>query len=673
MAEKVIVDIQARDNASQAFDNVAKSADNMGKSVDTWTKKAVSWLKWLNSAIESNREGFENIRNISAGVFVWIAWLWTIAVATAGKFERYNSILTNALGSQSEAVKAMQMIKDTASKTPFEVDQLTESYIKLVNRGFRPTAIEITKLWDLASSQWKSFDQLVEAMLDAQTWEFERLKEFWVKASASWNQVAFTFRGVTTTVAKTENAIRDYVLALGETKGISWSMAAQSSTLEWRLSNLQDSLTSLASTFWEQLLPVIKPIVDWIIESVTSIQQWISANPTLATSITTVVFALSWMLAVILTLWLALPALTAWLTAVWAAISFVGLPILAIIATLSLLYVARQNNFLWIQDIAKQFRDYMVQWWNIFTSFLTTLWASITTGVLAFWEWLKMAFMAWVDLIVAVIWWFIWVIVWIFQAFYLLLQWEWQWAWDTVLLIFTNIWTSIVAFIWPILESIRTAIVAVFTRIWARLKTTWDAIKKSIFDAITAVVSFFTGDGKKNMEAWFMSMVSWLTGIAKSILNWVISVFEGMINFAIDGINKLVKAANAVSPIQISEVPRISIGRLAHWGIAWSGWRGWEAMSMAWAFSALASKFAFGGVVQWPWWLDNVPAMLSPWELVLNRAQQGALASQLNNNGWSNINISVSGNFYGDDKEFAQKIGDTIIKEFMTHYAWEWF
>ncbi len=55
-------------------------------------------------------------------------------MATAGKFERYNSILSNALGSQSEAVKSMQMIRDTASKTPFEVDQLTESYIKLVNR-----------------------------------------------------------------------------------------------------------------------------------------------------------------------------------------------------------------------------------------------------------------------------------------------------------------------------------------------------------------------------------------------------------------------------------------------------------------------------------------------------------------------------------------------------------
>jgi phage tail tape-measure protein len=49
-------------------------------------------------------------------------------------FEKYESVLTNALGSQSAAVESLKLIKDVASQTPFEVDGLTESYIKLVNR-----------------------------------------------------------------------------------------------------------------------------------------------------------------------------------------------------------------------------------------------------------------------------------------------------------------------------------------------------------------------------------------------------------------------------------------------------------------------------------------------------------------------------------------------------------
>ena len=62
---------------------------------------------------------------------------------------------------------------------------MTQSYITLANRGIKPTKEEIIKLGDLASSQGKDFNQLAEAMLDAQTGEFERLKEFGIKASKS--------------------------------------------------------------------------------------------------------------------------------------------------------------------------------------------------------------------------------------------------------------------------------------------------------------------------------------------------------------------------------------------------------------------------------------------------------------------------------------------------------
>ena len=52
------------------------------------------------------------------------------------------------------------------------MEELTESFIKLKNRGFDPTKEELTQIGDLAASQGKSFDQLTEAILDAQTGEF---------------------------------------------------------------------------------------------------------------------------------------------------------------------------------------------------------------------------------------------------------------------------------------------------------------------------------------------------------------------------------------------------------------------------------------------------------------------------------------------------------------------
>lgn len=53
-----------------------------------------------------------------------------------------------------------------------------------------------------------------EALLDAQTGEMERLKEFGITAQQNGNKVAFTFKGVTTTVDKTDKAIQGYLLSL---------------------------------------------------------------------------------------------------------------------------------------------------------------------------------------------------------------------------------------------------------------------------------------------------------------------------------------------------------------------------------------------------------------------------------------------------------------------------
>jgi phage tail tape-measure protein len=45
------------------------------------------------------------------------------------------------------------MIEDISKRTPFEVDNLTQSYLSLVNRGMKPTEKQIIALGDLASSQ----------------------------------------------------------------------------------------------------------------------------------------------------------------------------------------------------------------------------------------------------------------------------------------------------------------------------------------------------------------------------------------------------------------------------------------------------------------------------------------------------------------------------------------
>lgn len=184
-------------------------------------------------------------------------------IETTAKFQKMEAVLTNTLGSNSAAQSAMEMITEFAAKTPFQVDGLTGAFVKLANQGFVPTSNEMRKLGDLAASTGKDFDQLAEAIIDAQVGEFERLKEFGIRSKKEGDQVKFTFKGVETQVGFTETAIRDYILSLGDATGVSGSMAAISETVGGKISNLEDNFTQLKKTIGDQSSGVIASLLDF--------------------------------------------------------------------------------------------------------------------------------------------------------------------------------------------------------------------------------------------------------------------------------------------------------------------------------------------------------------------------------------------------------------------------
>jgi hypothetical protein len=192
---------------------------------------------------------------------------------TTAKFQKFEAVLTNTLGSNSAAKAALMEITEFASKTPYQVDELTSSFVKLANQGFIPTLNQMRQLGDLAASQGKSFDQLTEAIIDAQTGEFERLKEFGIRAEKQGDQVTFTFKGVKQQVDFTAQSIREYVLALGNVEGVAGGMDAQSKTLGGGLSNLQDSFEQLKLAIGEAANSggLFSDVLNFISSGVTSI------------------------------------------------------------------------------------------------------------------------------------------------------------------------------------------------------------------------------------------------------------------------------------------------------------------------------------------------------------------------------------------------------------------
>lgn len=82
---------------------------------------------------------------------------------------------------------------------------------------------------------------------------------------------------------------------------------------------------------------------------------------------------------------------------------------------------------------------------------------------------------------------------------------------------------------------------------------------------------------------------------------------------------------------------------------------------------------AEGGVVSGPAGVDKVPAMLSAGEVVLNAAQQQNVGRKLQGSG-TVVQIIVKDNVvYGDDKQYFQKVGDSIVENFKMHAAFQSF
>lgn len=226
----------------------ATGIDNSGLMQDAQETKSIIGkmsreVKKDVSGMESSIEGVSSALAAIGGTAA-IGMLGKQILDTTAKFEKFEIVLKNTLG-EAEGAAALDMIAEFAATTPFQLDEVTASFIKMANQGFVPTRSELMKLGDLASSTGKSFDQLTEALLDAQTGQFERLKEFGIKASAQGDKVTFSFKEQQTTVDNTNSAIQAYMLSLGELKGVQGANAKISESLTGQLSNLQDKLASM--------------------------------------------------------------------------------------------------------------------------------------------------------------------------------------------------------------------------------------------------------------------------------------------------------------------------------------------------------------------------------------------------------------------------------------------
>lgn len=165
-------------------------------------------------------------------------------VSVQREFDILNSALITVTGSSQAAAREMKWITQFAKETPFGLAQATQAFVKMKSLGLDPSQAALTSYGNTASAMGKSLNQMIEAVADAATGQFTRLREFGIKASKQGEQIEFTFQGVTTKVGNNAREIEQYLQQIGNVK-FGDAMAQRAKTLDGAISALGDSWDGL--------------------------------------------------------------------------------------------------------------------------------------------------------------------------------------------------------------------------------------------------------------------------------------------------------------------------------------------------------------------------------------------------------------------------------------------
>lgn len=194
------------------------------------------------------------LRGLGGGLANLARWGATAGVAagglaifdlfrTAGQFEQYQVMLEGIEGSAQAAQRAAAWVQNFAQNTPYELGQVMEAFVALKSYGIDPMDGSLRALGDGASGMNKDLMQAVEAMADAMTGEFERLKEFGIRASQQGNRVVFSYRqngrDMRREAANTGSAIEDALTGIFNDR-FGGGMERQARTLFGIMSNVKD-------------------------------------------------------------------------------------------------------------------------------------------------------------------------------------------------------------------------------------------------------------------------------------------------------------------------------------------------------------------------------------------------------------------------------------------------
>lgn len=176
MGRKVIHTIlNLRDNMSGGMVKAAKKVKGVNKEMLAATRTVERFQRKTADACSRAVRSLGKL-GLAAGGAAAALGVKT-GLSEAMDLEGYRLQLETATKDTVKAAGIMKYAVDLANRTPFEGGELVEGAAKFEAMGMSAEQW-LTRTGDMAAATNKSFDQATEALIDAQTGELERLKEF---------------------------------------------------------------------------------------------------------------------------------------------------------------------------------------------------------------------------------------------------------------------------------------------------------------------------------------------------------------------------------------------------------------------------------------------------------------------------------------------------------------
>lgn len=209
-------------------------------------------FRTLNSSLNTVNAAFARVATVAAGLGAVFGGVFVRDLLSVNReFQSLKASLITFTGSVENADGAFRILRDFAKSTPFSLAEVVSSFNILVAQGIRPTEKQLTSFADIAGGTSKSIEQFAEAVADATVGEFERLKEFGIRASKEGNQLTLSIGNFTKTINNDSDSILAALAEIGELQ-FAGGAARQAATLGGAITNLRDNIDEFLFSIGEQ-------------------------------------------------------------------------------------------------------------------------------------------------------------------------------------------------------------------------------------------------------------------------------------------------------------------------------------------------------------------------------------------------------------------------------------